>query len=497
MPSQRVVVLAFSEASPQLIDKYCAAGLMPYLAELREKSAVGHTKYHVPFLLTPQMWATVFTSRSAGSHGIFDYWQRGADGVFVETHGSSIKGPTVWDAFLAQGVKSAVVNAPVTFPPPESCAFAISGQDAPGLHESMMHPRKLYRELEQVFGRYHHKDIFPGPYSKAEYGDVLHAEMQRQTDLFKHLVEREDWRFLLLYASGSAFAQHYFWSDIDATAAPDVVRRMFMDMDDMIRTVHQSMQPEDIFLIMSECGAGPLTQGVRLNRWLEQGGYLARTQAKTGWLARVLTAIRTAAPRFIPRRLFYLVNGSPLKRWVQEKITTDAIDWQNTRAYYRGKGEGNIYINLAGRDIYGIVAPQEYEALREEIIHRLSSLVDPATGKPAVRKVHKREDLFPDDHAAAPDLVVEWEEFQYMPAESLASSEAVFGPRIREYMSWPTTGAHRRKGYFLAAGKDIPAGKLEEPVDLRDLAPTWLDLLGASAPEGMEGRSIKPLLTGG
>jgi predicted AlkP superfamily phosphohydrolase/phosphomutase len=66
----------------------------------------------------------------------------------------------------------------------------------------------------------------------------------------------------------------------------------------------------------------------------------------------------------------------------------------------------------------------------------------------------------------------------------------MFGPRMREYMSWPTTGSHRPEGFFLAIGEGVGTGALETPVDLLDLAPTWLDILGVPKSEAMVGRSI-------
>ena len=489
---KRLVVLAFSEASPQLIDKYCAAGVMPYLSDLRKTAALAHTRYHVPFLLTPQMWATILTGRGAGSHGIFDYWQRNCNGVFIETHGGDIRGPCVWDVLEAHGVASGVVNVPLTYPPPRTSAFAISGQDAPGPHVSMTWPPELYKELEYAFGPYHHKDIFPGPYDKSNYGAVIHAETMRQIEVFAYLLARSDWHFMILYASATAFAQHYFWDDIDKLSAPDVVKCTFADVDAMIRRTHSDLRSGDALIIMSECGAGPLVKGVRLNSWLEQEGLLARRRANPGLRARLLRSARTAAPQYIPRRLLHVANRSPLKRWMQELIVTNSIDWRRTLAFHRGKGEGNIYINLVGRDPNGIVARADYESLREKIISSLLTLIDPSTGRPAARGVHRREELFNGEIETAPDLIVEWEDFQYMPAESLDTNASVFGPRIREYMSWPTTGSHRPEGFFLAASDEIGLCTLDAPVDLLDLAPTWLDFLGVPKPDFMEGKSILP-----
>jgi predicted AlkP superfamily phosphohydrolase/phosphomutase len=176
---------------------------------------------------------------------------------------------------------------------------------------------------------------------------------------------------------------------------------------------------------------------------------------------------------------------------LQSKVATDGIDWSRTTAFHRGKGEGNIYLNLRGRDPHGIVPEADYDTVRSSIIAGLLELRDPATGAAAVRAVHRREDVFTGDLIdSAPDLIVEWDDFKYMPSEQLDSDGKVFGPRIREYMNWPTTGSHRAEGFLMIRGNDVRTGTLDEPVDLMDLAPTWIELLGSNAPSTMQGKSV-------
>lgn len=51
---------------------------------------------------------------------------------------------------------------------------------------------------------------------------------------------------------------------------------------------------------------------------------------------------------------------------------------------------------------------------------------------------------------------------------------------------------------FIVEGPGVsPATRSDAPIGLQDLAPTMLDLAGAAIPEGMHGRSLKPLLLGG
>ena len=84
----------------------------------------------------------------------------------------------------------------------------------------------------------------------------------------------------------------------------------------------------------------------------------------------------------------------------------EAVDWSKSKAYAMGLGD--IYVNLKGREADGVVAPgAEYEALRAELIARLTGLTDPKNGEKAVSRVFKREDVYRRyDPRLIPDLIV-------------------------------------------------------------------------------------------
>jgi predicted AlkP superfamily phosphohydrolase/phosphomutase len=495
----RIVVIALSEASPDLVNTFSKRGRMPHIRSLLTNGLTGCTRYSIPYLLTPQMWATILTGKRPGSHGVFDYWQRRPDGSFYEVRGKDIRGPCIWDEFGKKGVPCGFVNVPMTYPPPQVRGFALSGQDAPGVHRSIAYPRSLYNDVTRQFGRYHHKDIFPGGQDKLNYGRLLPDEVRWQSHLFDWFVRRDDWRFLMLYSSGTAFAQHYFWEDMERGEgiAADVIERTFEASDEMVGRVISALTPNDTVFVISECGAGPIAAGVRLNAWLRQQGFLFyRSEMRSPSLhVRALAKLRSTAQRYLPKSSFYFANLLPAKAWIQGKIAADGIDWSRTVAFHRGKGEGNIYLNVIGRDRYGIVSKYDYERVRNDIIARLSSVVDPRTGERAVAAIHRREELFDGEHVtSAPDLVVEWNGFRYMPAENVSRSDEMFGNRTREYMNWPTSGSHRPEGLLLVNGGRVRPGIVTQPVDLIDLAPTWLAMLKCPLPHVMEGRPVKELM---
>ena len=55
-----------------------------------------------------------------------------------------------------------------------------------------------------------------------------------------------------------------------------------------------------------------------------------------------------------------------------------SINWSKTQAYttIRSTGEG-VSINLAGRDVDGIVDPGDYDKVRDELMDRLGELRRP------------------------------------------------------------------------------------------------------------------------
>jgi predicted AlkP superfamily phosphohydrolase/phosphomutase len=53
------------------------------------------------------------------------------------------------------------------------------------------------------------------------------------------------------------------------------------------------------------------------------------------------------------------------------------VDWSQTQAYSLGN-EGQIRLNVAGREPMGCVQPgEEYEQVRDEIMDRLREMTDP------------------------------------------------------------------------------------------------------------------------
>ncbi|SLN61870.1 alkaline phosphatase family protein [Oceanibacterium hippocampi] len=501
--AQKVLVIVSGEASSELAMKWARSGDLPNLDRLMRAGVAGTIEAPEPFV-TAQLWGTLISGRTPGHHGLFDFMQRDTDGRFREIDGTALKTAPVWRLAEAAGRTAGTINLPFTYPPERLSGFMIAGQDAPGAHRSIAEPPTLYDEIVRTSGPYPLKSIFPGGREKADYLWLVERDCDRWVDVMGHVVDSRPCDLTMCYVGATAMAQHYFWGDMTDERPDnpyrDVVKSAFLGLDRLVGRLVEASGPDTTVFVVSECGAGPLASGVDVNAFLAQAGFLAFTPAAAksdGGRRELFARLRFLAQSRLPVgvRTALLRTLRPLKGWLMNRFDGADIDWQRTRAFSRGE-EGQIFINLRGRDPEGIVAPgAEYERLRAEIGAALLALRDPETGEPAVSSVHRREDvLHGPELDRAPDLLVHWRGGEYMPNESVRRSDQVFGTRWREGMAWPTSGSHRPAATFFAAGPMIAPGATLDGGRLIDLAPTWLHCLGITPPPELEGRVLHEIL---
>ena len=503
---KRILVIALAEASPVLIERFVEEGELPNMKRLMDKGARGQLKSIVP-TLTPQMWGAIVSGRSAGHHGLLDFWQRDEKGRFVETRGDSLAQPAVWDLLNDHGRKSAIINVPFTYPPSSINGFMISGEDAPGVGRDIANPPELYDEIVQRFGRYRLKDIFPAGRQKSDYLTLVEEDVREQTNVFSHLLAENEWDFSMVFYSATAITQHYFWADFESNdpANPycDVIPSAYRALDAAIGRLWNVAGEDCCVYVISECGAGRLRSGVHMNTVLERAGLLKRRSNREGLntrrrgVVRLRKAAQHVMQRYLPSSIYRLANARLgwLKRMMQNYVADSDIDWERTSAFSRGK-ESQVFVNLVGRDPHGTVRPgEEYEAVCDAVEKAFLELRDPETAEPAVDKVYRAHELYGGPYLnQAPDLVIDWKDCAYMPTETDEGNEHIFVERWREYMNWPTSGAHRRFGVLLAAGPGIRAGASIHHADALDLLPTWLSYLDVPTPPELEGSPVVELL---
>ena len=252
--------------------------------------------------------------------------------------------------------------------------------------------------------------------------------------------------------------QHMFWRHMEPghPAAPKnepadstVIEKLYERMDALVGRVLDVAGPDALVLVVSDHGFKSFRRGFNLNAWLHREGYLA------------------------------LVSGSTVS-----EPSFRHVDWQRTRAY--GLGWNGLYLNLAGRERFGIVQPgADADALLTELRGKLRGIADPAGGQPAIREVFDTREVYSGPYQEnAPDLLI-----GYAPGYR-AAWESVNGSVMGEVFqdnTRPWSGDHctdpRDVPGVLFANRPV----LGDHPSIADVAPTVLQLFGLAVPRYMDG----------
>ncbi len=144
--------------------------------------------------------------------------------------------------------------------------------------------------------------------------------------------------------------------------------------------------------------------------------------------------------------------------------------------------DGQIRVNLRGREGQGTVAAADYAATCDEIEAFLLACRDPRSGEPAVEAVDRTAGDPLRRPPSAPDLTVLWR----------GAALALQHPKIGTVGPAPyrRTGGHTGgDGLFWLAGEGIDAGE-ETCASTFDLVPTLVRLLGLEPAAAMSGRAL-------
>ncbi|MFC7157926.1 alkaline phosphatase family protein [Halomarina halobia] len=507
------LIVGIDAACEEVLDPLFERDLLPNLQSLVERGVSGPLESQVP-PWTPSAWPSLFTGTNPGKHGAYSFLRYdGYDWDVIDA--TVLREPALWDILDRHGRSSVVVNVPVTHPP-----SAIDGAIVPGFiapESPACHPEGVLEELREAIGGYR-------VYSEEEFNSqaekvARHVEYMRLVRMrgkaFRYLCERFDPDFGFLQFQQSDTVVH------DLPGDRDELRAVYQAIDVQIGRVLDECDPDTVFVV-SDHGIGPYSgMEFRVNAFLRDHGYLTTTrsgQGRPSWVpifhdrlnegddggdggvgasaaATVLERGTALAGRVgvTPDRMVALLKRAGLDDHVARVVPAsllqtaageEQVDFANSRAYMRLPVELGIRINLAGREPDGIVPPERYEALRDELISLLSGVTTP-DGAPVFERVARREEVFEGPEVEdAVDVVTIPADYDQFPSARLGAD--TFGPPNEPWN-------HKRDGIVVAAGEGVDASASVAGAHLLDIAPTVLATLGIPASDRMDGRVLDPV----
>lgn len=490
MSTPRLTTIGLDAATFAVIDPLIAAGELPTLARLCSGGSRGVLR-SVTHPLTPHAWSTIVTGVNAGRHGIWDFTQRFDDGYRLRVvSGGDRRAPAIWDRLRGSGLRSGLVSIPFTWPAPAIDGCAIAGFDAADRDEGFTSPPELLAELRERFGPLVLDHRFPLGRDGELDLDLVRRAANQKVEIAAWLAERFELDLLFLVFMAADHVHHLCWDDWERRGAESLVADVYRILDRAAGDLLEALGGDGDVLVISDHGGGKLDGVVNLNAYLASRGYLSyggggtalgrRTASRLFSLRRVVPeGVRTAVKRRLPS----------VRERAYEATSFTVVDWPHTRAFAYGTF-GNVVINVQGRERDGIVAPEDYEAVRAEVAAALLELRGP-NGEEIVKAVHRRESLcYGPELEKVPDLVVEFAEYAWLGKGNLQSRTDSLWDRIEiEASSHSYVGSHRAEGVVVLHGPSAVAGGTLT-ADLVDIAPTLLYLLGAPIPSDLDGRLL-------
>jgi predicted AlkP superfamily phosphohydrolase/phosphomutase len=501
----KVLVVGWDGATFDLLAPWIASGELPNLAGVMREGVHGPLR-SVPNMNSGPAWTSVNTGVNPGKHGIYGLVGFAERSYRVRPlNAADRQARTIWQRLSETGKQMVVMNFPMTYPAEPVNGVLVAGGDAPGPRSPRFaHPEGLMDELEAEAGGYILAARLDGLIRsgrKAEALRKLHRMVDSRTRAILYLMRRQPWDLCMVLFTASDSVQHFFWEDLSGGPHQDAILSVFRHLDDTLGTLlAQAGDPVGV-IVLSDHGFGPTQSGLRyVNDFLATLGLLAYQPRHDSRPGPLRWSFLQLEKRLGDRTKEWLLGRLPgLYERAIAGLWIDGVDWSATRAFNLA-GTSEIWLNLRGRQPQGIVSPgEEYEEVVTLIQRTLGEAVDPATGKPAVRAVHRRTDLYHGPYLdQAPDLLIEW---TGDPVQSgLAwhgDGQPVVAMRSIAHRRHPVNGGHREMGILVASGPPFKTGEMIEGASLYDIAPTLLYLLGQPIPTSFDGQLLTGALVDG
>ncbi|MFW5995858.1 MAG: alkaline phosphatase family protein [Halanaerobiaceae bacterium] len=360
--------------------------------------------------------------------------------------------------------------------------------------ETYTAPAEITPELEEVAGPYMEVDdpwmFMDGWVELDVYIDQLQQHVDWWTKATKYTLEEQDVDSVYTWVGTIDHAQHVLYGGIDP-------EHRFYDPEEAdkwmghMRTVYQQVDE----------GVGKILESVDLEETV----------------VVLVSDHGFSTLEWNPYLKFYLKECDLLSYELDPDTGEMDIDWSETKCFPLEPCHAHIFINLKGREPQGIVDPEDYHEVQQEIIDALMKMRNPLTGERIVELAIPKEEagqlgiyeskgydrigdvLFAlkTNYMANPyvyksavqyfdgtERIIENKEFME-PAEFTKNFSGV-------HLALPWN--REMHATLILAGEGARHMESKHPIDITNIAPTLSKMLDIPAPEDTEGNPLQALL---
>ena len=479
------VIIGLDGATFDMLDPFIEEGILPHLKNIIKEGSRCILKSTIPFYTGPA-WVSMVTGVNPGKHGIFNFTKYSTDSDSRRVLNSrDIRCLRIWELLNRRGLKTGMVNIPMTYPADAVDGFMIAGMMSPEKNEKVSYPSQLMDKIDDVVNDY----VIDVPVILEKHKDDpviierLHDCLLKRGKAAEFLMKNYEVDFLMYVFITPDRLQHLFWKYLDRrisfmssedTLCRDRILDCYRLLDEIVGGIVQASSEETNLFIVSDHGFGEYKKCFHLNNWLMELGLLRLRKGASLLTSFVEVANISGIKKLLPRRF--------IKR--AKEAFSNIIDHEATRAYAADSLEQGIYLNLDNG------SADTYHDVCNCIINELYKLRDPETGEKIVTEVKTRGELFSGPFVAeAPDVLINMADMGYQISNSIIHSGCIVSRENEPF------GIHKRDGIFIAHGTGIKKDNLVDQGDIVDIVPTVLHSMGLPIPAYLDGKVLDTIFT--
>ena len=505
---KKVLIVGLDGGTFRIIKPLVAQGKLPAFRFLLKNGAHGILKSTIPFLTVPA-WPSFYTGKNPGKHGLFD---------FLTVHNFSplerrvqsandVKSKTLWQILSENKRRSLVWNVPLTYPAQEINGILVGGMlSVPD--KIYTYPADLTSELRK---RQYLIDTMILDFKKLpeeEHFKIMLECERKRFEIWKEFYQSQNWDFSIIVFRSTDIVGHEFWHD------KNKVFLVYKQMDEILEKILKIIDKDTTLLLMSDHGFKDYTETFNILAWLKKEHFLTyaattdnENTATKSWrqihnnenenkslFGKILLKLGFDRQRLMQSRaidVFRKITPKFIKNKVRKNLPSSkrTIDWTKTVAYAQlgAKSTWGININLKGREKYGIIAPESYKIIRDQLMEKLKKVKSP-NGINVFSNVYGREDLYSGPYInEAPDIL-----FLLNNENCLATAR--FDDNLFSKSTSHTNRYHDQDGIFFAYQEAMGEKPELQNLSILDVAPTVLNILDIENQEGMDGKVIREVI---
>lgn len=461
--NRKIVHIGLDGLNPDLVQEWRAE--LMYLDQLMEAGTWGNLESTVP-PITPQAWTCMMSGMNPGHFGFWNFTYRSEysyeEADLVNSKVVTDRVDTLYTILPRTAKKVAIINLPVSYPPPViPNGYSISCFLTPSLESPFTNPPELKGEIEKIIGEY----IIDASTSDMNYRIMskdlvlkrIYDMDKQRFDLIPFFMHEKGCDYVFAVIMGTDRMPHLFYRYFDKDHVryernldfENALKEHYIFCDQNIGRIMEAADKDTVIIVNSDHSVQRLDGRINLNEWLLEEGYLV--------------------VRDYPSKLTSLKECD--------------VDWNRTRAWGTGY-TGQIYLNVRGREKHGCVEPRNYGETLDELTEKLLALRDPQ-GRELATRVFRRTEIHSGPYSRfGPDLFINFDECRWNISELIGYGRG-------ELYSYDTPlgaddGGHGQFGFYAIAGADLP-NLGNRPAHIMDIAPTVLSIMDVPVPDSMEG----------